>query len=99
MRPKKDSHLQHTVRCIRSQRRLNFVETAFTRAASAFSGRFEEEGKLVSLALALGLDKKSNSRKKNGKNFEKPICIATSKQGITPSLAGRPCFLQSYHME
>ena len=34
----------------RSQRRLNFVETASSKAASAFFRRLEEEGKLVKLA-------------------------------------------------
>jgi hypothetical protein len=34
----------------RSQRRLNFVETACSKAASVFFRRLQEQGKLVKLA-------------------------------------------------
>ncbi len=39
----------------RSQRRLNFVETVSSKAASAFFRRLEEEGKLVKLSSELKL--------------------------------------------
>jgi hypothetical protein len=39
----------------RSQRRLNFVETVSSKAASAFFRRLEEEGKLVKLSSKLKL--------------------------------------------
>ncbi len=49
--PEIETHLKLLYTAVtRSQRRLNFVETASSKAASAFFRRLEEEGKLVKLA-------------------------------------------------
>jgi hypothetical protein len=49
--PEVETHLKLLYTAVtRSQRRLNFVETACSKAASAFFRRFQEQGKLVKLA-------------------------------------------------
>jgi len=50
--PEVETHLKLLYTAVtRSQRRLNFVETASSKAASAFFRRLEEQGKLVQLCL------------------------------------------------
>jgi hypothetical protein len=50
--PEVETHLKLLYTAVtRSQRRLNFVETASSKAASAFFRRLEEQGKLVQLSL------------------------------------------------
>jgi hypothetical protein len=49
--PEVETHLKLLYTAVtRSQRRLNFVETACSKAASAFFRRLQEQGKLVKLA-------------------------------------------------
>jgi hypothetical protein len=49
--PEVETHLKLLYTAVtRSQRRLNFVETVSSKAASAFFRRLEEEGKLVKLS-------------------------------------------------
>jgi hypothetical protein len=49
--PEVETHLKLLYTAVtRSQRRLNFVETVFSKAASAFFRRLEEQGKLVRLS-------------------------------------------------
>jgi hypothetical protein len=54
--PEVETHLKLLYTAVtRSQRRLNFVETVSSKAASAFFRRLEEEGKLVKLSSELKL--------------------------------------------